>query len=114
MTPETLLAYYDSGQLWPSNVVFSDVEDAYQRQLAVRRLRIARGESPRGFKIGFTNRSIWPRYNVYAPIWGTVWDTTLAHCHGVATVALGASCQPRIEPEAVFGMARTPPAGAWP
>ena len=112
MTPETLLAYYDSGQLWPGNVVFSDVEDAYQRQLAVRRLRIARGESPRGFKIGFTNRSIWPRYNVYAPIWGTVWDTTLAHCHGVATVALGASCQPRIEPEAVFGMARTPPAGA--
>ena len=36
----------------------------------IRRLRIARGERPLGYKIGFTNRGIWDRYGVHAPIWG--------------------------------------------
>ena len=85
-----------------------DVSAAYQNALAVRDLRIARGEVPRGFKIGFTNRNIWPRYNVYAPIWGTVYDTTLTFCDGHGAVSLTSSCQPRIEPEAVFGMKSTP------
>jgi hypothetical protein len=48
---------------------------AYQSALAVRNLRIARGEVPRGFKFGFTNRQIWRRYSIFAPIWGTVWET---------------------------------------
>ncbi|NBO20261.1 MAG: hydratase, partial [Proteobacteria bacterium] len=43
----------------------------------MRALRLARGERGRGFKLGFTNRSIWPIYGVYAPIWGTVYDSTL-------------------------------------
>ena len=42
----------------------------------IRRLRLARGEMPLGYKIGFTNRGIWARYGVFAPIWGPVWDTT--------------------------------------
>lgn len=75
----------------------------------MRRLRLARGEQARGFKIGFTNRTIWPVYQVYAPIWGTVWDRTLAFADGVAEVSLAGCCQPRIEPELVFGMAATPP-----
>ena len=32
---------------------------------------------PVGRKIGFTNRAIWPKYGVYQPIWGTVYDRTL-------------------------------------
>jgi 2-keto-4-pentenoate hydratase len=82
---------------------------AYQQALAVRALRTARGELPRGYKIGFTNRSIWQRYNVAAPIWGTVYDTTLAFCQGQGSIALTGCCQPRIEPELVFGMRCTPP-----
>lgn len=111
MNPQTLLADYDSGQLWSqpaSDTADFDVPAAYQNSLAVRGLRITRGEVPRGFKIGFTNRNIWPRYNVYAPIWGTVYDTTLTFCEGHATVSLAGNCQPRIEPEAVFGMKSTP------
>lgn len=87
----------------------SDIAGAYQTALQVRQLRIARGEQPRGYKIGFTNRSIWPRYNVAAPVWGTVWHTTLGFCEGDATLALTGRCQPRIEPEAVFGIRATPP-----
>jgi 2-keto-4-pentenoate hydratase len=55
---------------------------------------------------------IWPRYGVYAPIWGTVWDTTLQLCEGEGTVSLAGTCQPRLEPECVFGMSATPPARA--
>ncbi len=110
-SPQTLLAHYDSGALWPAPCGLS-VEQAYQQALQVRVLRIARGEQPRGYKIGFTNRSIWARYNVAAPIWGTVWNSTLQWCAGTAEVNLAHMCQPRIEPEAVLGMAATPPPNA--
>ncbi len=111
MTPESLLHHFDKATLWPAGCGL-DVSAAYQRSLAVRALRLARGEVPRGYKVGFTNRTIWPRYQVFAPIWGTVWNTTLSLCDGQGRVSLEGACQPRIEPEAVFGMARTPPLGA--
>lgn len=111
MTPESLLDHADHGRLW-SHDPDLDVAAAYQLALQVRALRCARGEQPRGFKIGFTNRSIWPRYNVYAPIWGTVWDHTLSFCDGEGVISLARTCQPRIEPEVVFGLGSTPPPGA--
>jgi 2-oxo-3-hexenedioate decarboxylase len=75
-------------------------------------LRIARGERPLGWKIGFTNRSIWQRYGVHAPIWGPVWDSTAGLLDGTQTaVSLAGYSQPRLEPEVVFGFARAPRAG---
>ena len=115
MTPAQILQHCDQAALWPKTPVTpeaTDIAGAYQTALRVRQLRIDRGEQPRGYKIGFTNRSIWPRYNVSAPIWGTVWNTTLAFCDGDATLALAGRCQPRIEPEAVFGLRATPPPNA--
>lgn len=111
MTPGQLLHHYDHAGFWPAASGL-DVAEAYQRALAVRQLRMARGEQPRGYKVGFTNRTIWPRYQVYGPIWGTVWDTTLSYCEGAGEVSLPGTCQPRLEPEAVFGLAATPPANA--
>ena len=111
MTPAQLLAHYDNGQTWsdtPGTGTELDVEQAYQDALAVRQLRLRRGELPQGFKIGFTNRGIWQRYNVFAPIWGTVWNTTLVFCEGQGEVDLHLACQPRIEPETVFGMRERP------
>ena len=77
MTPQELLQHSETGELWPEGrgVAFAEVPSAYRSALAVRALRMARGQRPRGYKIGFTNRTIWPRYNVYAPIWGSMWDT---------------------------------------
>ncbi len=115
MTPQTLIEHLDQGSLWPAPLTTDstfNLDAAYARQLAVRKLRMARGERPRGFKVGFTNRTIWPRYNVFAPIWGSVWDTTLAFCEGEGTVSLARTCQPRLEPEIVFGMKATPATGA--
>lgn len=78
----------------------------------LRRARLARGERPLGYKIGFTNRSIWARYNVFEPIWAPVWDTTVRLLTGVeASVSLRGLVQPRLEPEIVFGFASAPRAG---
>jgi len=109
MTPELLLRHLDEATLWPAGCGL-DLGEAYERALSVRQLRIRRGEQPRGYKVGFTNRTIWPRYGVYAPIWGTVWNTTLSFCEGEGEIALAGTCQPRIEPECVFGLKATPPA----
>ena len=112
MTPQTLLSHYDAGLPWPSASDLparTDTASAYRDALAVRALRVARGEQPRGYKIGFTNRGIWPVYQVFAPVWGTVWDSTLSCCEGEGTVALARTCEPRLEPEVVFGMGKAPP-----
>lgn len=112
MTPEALLRHLDTGHCWPAaeaQAVGSDVAAAYQLALAVRALRLARGEHSRGYKIGFTNRTLWARYGVAAPIWGTVWNTTLVACEGYGELPLSNTCQPRIEPEIVFALRATPP-----
>lgn len=111
MTPELLLRHQDEATLWPAGSGL-EVAEAYERALSVRQLRLRRGEQPRGYKIGFTNRTIWDRYGVYAPIWGTVWNTTLSFCEGEGELSLAATCQPRIEPECVFGLKATPSARA--
>lgn len=121
MSPEQLLQHHDQGLLWsqPSGSVGGpDAALAYQKALAVRQLREQRGEVPRGYKIGFTNRTLWQRYDVFGPMWGTVWNTGLqfaeqdAHGQAQGTIDLTGTCQPRLEPEIVFGMRHTPAAHA--
>jgi 2-keto-4-pentenoate hydratase len=111
MTPEQLLRHYDAGSLWSGGCGLS-LAEAYERALSVRELRINRGEIPRGYKIGFTNAALWPRYGVYAPIWGPIWNTTLSLCEDEGQCWLAGTCQPRLEPECVLGLAATPPARA--
>ncbi len=109
---EALLAARDAARLVP---LLTDEEpdfslaDAYAVADEIRRLRIGRGERPLGYKIGFTNRSIWDRYGVHAPIWGPIWDTTVEFvAAGEASVSLAPFAQPRLEPEIMFGFARAP------
>jgi 2-oxo-3-hexenedioate decarboxylase len=88
-----------------------DLPAAYRTTAAVRRLREARGERVVGRKIGFTNRTIWDEYDVHAPIWGYVYDTTLHNLSDVGPFALSRVVEPRIEPEIAFGLGRAPEPG---
>jgi 2-oxo-3-hexenedioate decarboxylase len=112
---QRLLAGCDAGSLMPlpsAEAASFSMADGFATADALRQLRIARGEKPVGYKIGFTNRSIWDRYGVHQPIWGPVWDSTAALLDGAsASVSLKGLSQPRLEPEVVFGFARTPRAG---
>lgn len=77
----------------------------------LHRRRTARGWRPLGRKIGFTNRTIWPRYGVFEPIWGFVYDRTrIEAANGRAVVPLAGLAQPRIEPEIAFGLKAAPAA----
>jgi 2-oxo-3-hexenedioate decarboxylase len=87
-----------------------DEDGAYAIAYDIRDRRRARGETPVGRKIGFTNRNIWKQYGVFAPIWGPVYDTTLTWASGGrATVAIGHLLEPRVEPEIVLHFAQDPP-----
>ncbi|TMH68006.1 MAG: hypothetical protein E6H57_11500 [Betaproteobacteria bacterium] len=81
----------------------------YEVARALHEHRVAAGWRPVGRKIGFTNRTIWPRYGVYEPIWGTVYDRTMSRAvQNRARVPLEGLVNPRIEPEICFGLQAAP------
>jgi len=81
-------------------------DEAYRAAAGLHASRLKAGWRPVGRKIGFTNRTIWPRYGVYEPIWGTVYDRTLVG--DASAFSLRGLVQPRIEPEICFGLSATP------
>jgi 2-oxo-3-hexenedioate decarboxylase len=84
------------------------VADGYAVLLDIEQRRRAQGWRAVGRKIGFTNRTIWPRYGVYQPMWAHVWSNTVHFAAGnQASLPLRSFVQPRIEPEVVFKL-RTP------
>ncbi len=88
-----------------------DLRDAYRVSAAITQLRAARGERPVGWKIGFTNRTIWDEYGVHAPIWGPMYDTTLVRvdpADGPVACPVGELAEPRIEPEIALRLAAVP------
>ncbi|RTZ44623.1 hydratase [Candidimonas sp. SYP-B2681] len=115
MNPDLILSHYDNASLWPNateGARWPDIAAAYRSALALRALRLARGEQAVGYKIGYTNQSAWERNGVSAPIWGSIWDTTLLNCDEHCVVDLTGTSMPRLEPEITFGISATPPAGA--
>jgi 2-oxo-3-hexenedioate decarboxylase len=82
---------------------------AYAINAELHRRRVKRGEKPIGRKIGFTNRTIWPEYGVYTPMWAHVYDTTVTFFEGTSgTLKIGHLAQPRIEPEILLHFERSP------
>lgn len=92
------------------------LDDAYRVTPLLRAAFEARGEKILGRKIGFTNRTIWAQYGVYAPIWGYVTDATVQELsspsppwgEGEGRARMADFAEPRIEPEIIFGLKSTP------
>ncbi|WP_170474469.1 2-keto-4-pentenoate hydratase [Ruegeria arenilitoris] len=82
------------------------LEQAYS---IANRVRALMDRRPVGRKVGFTNRAIWPVYGVYQPIWGVVHSESLFSA--VQPVKLSDYAEPRIEPEIVIGLGKTPKKG---
>jgi len=84
-----------------------DVAAGYDVLREIEARRVEQGWKPVGRKIGFTNRTIWPRYGVYLPMWAHVWTNTVHRApDNRATLPLAGFVRPRIEPEVVFGLKR--------
>jgi 2-keto-4-pentenoate hydratase len=84
------------------------LDGSYRVSALLNKRYEARGDKKLGRKIGFTNRTIWEQYNVYAPIWGYVYDSTVHDLSNTASLPLAGFTEPRIEPEVVFGLGRAP------
>jgi 2-keto-4-pentenoate hydratase len=86
-----------------------DTSVAYGVSAEILRRRRARGETPIGRKIGFTNRFIWDEYGVSAPMWGPVYDTTVVFLgQPSGRLAIARLSQPRIEPEIILHFRESP------
>jgi 2-oxo-3-hexenedioate decarboxylase len=112
---EALAAIDDARQIAPFSARYPGLtlDDAYRISARLCALRTARGERVIGRKIGFTNRTIWAEYAVYAPMWGFVFDTTVRDLPPPRQAVqhpftLAPFAEPRIEPEIVFGLAAAP------
>jgi 2-oxo-3-hexenedioate decarboxylase len=89
-----------------------ELKDAYRVTAKVRALREKSGESARGRKIGFTNRTIWAQFGMDAPMWGYLYDRTIHDLANIdGTFSLTGLAEPRIEPEIVFGLGAAPRPG---
>ncbi len=112
---EALAATDDARQIAPFSARYPGLtlDDAYRISARLCELRTARGERVIGRKIGFTNRTIWAEYAVYAPMWGFVFNTTARDLPPPRQAAqhpftLAPYAEPRIEPEIVFRLAAAP------
>jgi 2-oxo-3-hexenedioate decarboxylase len=112
LATELLAALDANGRLAPiaARQPGFDEQAAYRVSAEILRRRQARGERPIGRKLGFTNRTIWPEYGVYTPIWGPVYDSTVTFLPtSSGRVAVGRLAQPRLEPEIVLHFKSAPP-----
>jgi 2-keto-4-pentenoate hydratase len=105
---DRLIAAYDAATSLPPITADQpgfDVATAYDVLHEIQSRRQAQGWLPVGRKIGFTNRTIWPRYGVYRPMWASMYAQTVHEApDGRAALALDRFVEPRIEPEVVFGL----------
>jgi len=85
------------------------VEDAYIIAQEIEHLRVNRKEYTVGLKVGFTNRNIWKEYNASSPIVGSMYNTTVKKIS--KTFSISGLLEPRIEPEIILKLKKTPEAG---
>jgi len=88
---------------------------AYQVAAAIQAIRVQGGERPVGRKIGFTNRNIWPQYNIDASNWSYMYDRTVVDLQGsgrdVIDISNMSNLEPKLEPEIIFGLKKAPESG---
>src|SRR3954465_6364778 len=81
-----------------------------ERQLAVRRARIAAGEKPIGWKVGLGAPAAMERLKIKAPLVGFMMENSIV-ANG-ATVALAGWAKPVAEPEVAVHMGKDLAGGA--
>lgn len=89
------------------------IEDGYIVADLIHKMRMEKGESPIGRKIGFTNPEVCSFYGVKEPIWGYVYDSTVFfHKDSSTFYDLSQFTEPKIEPEIIVHLHSSPQAGA--
>ena len=84
-----------------------DLPAAYAVEGEIVRLRRAEGQSTVGRKVGYANKAVWRALKLETLVWAHMYDDTVQHApRNEATLGLGRTVAPKIEPEMVFKLRR--------
>ncbi len=89
------------------------IADGYDIAKSIFDIRIAQGEIPVGRKVGFANRKLQTPHGIGDPTgmpsWAPLFDSTVRYAQENHVIqSLHGALQPRIQPEIIFKLARTP------
>ena len=93
-------------QLPSSTIPNFSLSDAYRIALEIREIREGKKEKALGIKVGFTNKSIWEKYSVNAPIFGFMYSTTVLSKERLFSPEK--FLEPKFEPEVFFKLRKKP------
>lgn len=89
-----------------------NVAAAYAVEAELARLRLAKGHSTVGRKVGFANKAMWRILKLETLVWAHMYDNTVWNApDNEATLSIAHRVAPRLEPEIVFGLKSVVPAG---
>ena len=93
-------------QLPSSTIRNFSLSDAYRIALEIKEIREGKKEKALGIKVGFTNKSIWEKYSVNAPIFGFMYSTTVLSKERLFSPEK--FLEPKFEPEVFFKLRKKP------
>ena len=76
------------------------LSDAYRTALEIKEIRENKKEKASGIKVGFTNKTIWDKYSVNAPIYGFMYSSTVLNTR--QSFSPEKFLEPKFEPEIFF------------
>ena len=82
------------------------LSDAYRTALEIKDIRENKKEKALGIKIGFTNKTIWEKYSVNAPIFGFMYSSTVLS--NKQSFSPEKFLEPKFEPEIFFRLSKRP------
>jgi 2-keto-4-pentenoate hydratase len=82
-----------------------DLNQAYEVETTLKRLREAAGHKSVGRKVGYANKAMWRVLKLETLVWAHMYDDTVQHSdNNSATLSLQHRRSLKIEPEIVFGL----------
>jgi len=82
------------------------LSDAYRTALEIKEIRENKKEKALGIKVGFTNKTIWEKYSVNAPIFGFMYSSTVLI--NKQSFSPEKFLEPKFEPEIFFRLSKRP------
>jgi len=86
-----------------------DLDIAYAVEGEIAKARRAAGHQTVGFKVGYANKAMWRALKLETLVWAHLYDDTVRYADWNDTkLSIVSMIEPKIEPEIVFKLARTP------
>lgn len=86
-----------------------DLDTAYAVEAEIAKARRAEGRQTVGWKVGYASKAMWRALKLDTLVWAHIYDDTVRYADwNDATLSIAAMFAPKIEPEIVFKLAKTP------